>query len=124
MSQLKLRYKKINTMNWNKLSTIEELDSIINESTTEPILIFKHSTRCSISATALSRLERNWTDETSQKIKPYYLDLIAFREVSNQIESKFNVEHQSPQILIIKDGKSIFDTSHMGISYQAILENL
>lgn len=111
-------------MNWNKLSTIEELDSIINESTTEPILIFKHSTRCSISATALSRLERNWTDETSQKIKPYYLDLIAFREVSNQIESKFNVEHQSPQILIIKDGKSIFDTSHMGISYQAILENL
>lgn len=111
-------------MNWNKLTTIETLDSIANESNSQPILIFKHSTRCSISATALSRLERNWTDDTSQKIKPYYLDLIAFREISSGIAAKFNVEHESPQILIIKNGICVYNNSHTGINFATILENI
>jgi bacillithiol system protein YtxJ len=107
-------------MNWNKLSTIDQLEEIVRESDQKPVLIFKHSTRCSVSSTSLNRLERNWNQEELGQIKPYYLDLISFRDISSAIAQKFNVEHESPQVLIIKDGKSIFDRSHLEIDYISI----
>ena len=110
-------------MNWQKLTDIEQLDTIKQESLSVPVLIFKHSTRCSISATTLSRLERNWDDEKSKGLKPYYLDLIAERPISNQIAKDFAVEHQSPQALLIKGGKCVFDTSHMSISFDELIRH-
>ncbi len=107
-------------MNWNKLSTINQLEEIVKESNQKPILIFKHSTRCSISSTSLNRLERNWNQDELGPIKPYYLDLISFRDISMAIAQKFKVEHESPQVLIIENGKSIFDRSHLEIDYNSI----
>jgi bacillithiol system protein YtxJ len=106
-------------MNWNELTSLEQLDAIVNESMQQPVVIFKHSTRCSISSMALDRLERSW--DNGEDLKPYYLDLIQYRDVSNQIVDKFGVMHQSPQVIILKDGQVIYDNSHMGISYQSIL---
>ena len=63
-------------MNWNKLIDISELENINNLSNVHKVLVFKHSTRCSISSSALNRLERNWKDEDSEKLSPYYLDLL------------------------------------------------
>jgi bacillithiol system protein YtxJ len=111
-------------MHWNILETTQALANIIAISNEKPVLIFKHSTRCSISETALGRLERNWNDANDEKITPYYLDLIAHREISNTIASTFEVEHQSPQVLIIKNGKSIFDTSHLAITIPNIMNEL
>lgn len=109
-------------MNWNKITQISELDEINNLSLKNRILVFKHSTRCSISASALNRLERNWNNEIDDlKIIPYFLDLIAFRNISNEIASKWNIEHQSPQVLIIENGICVYNNSHMGISYEEIL---
>lgn len=107
-------------MNWNKLDKTEVLEQIIEESKEKPVVIFKHSTSCSISAMALNRLERSWNDGEMNGIKPYYLDLIAYRDISNAIAEKFGVMHQSPQILVIKNGACVHDDSHMGISYQSL----
>lgn len=105
-------------MNWNKLTDETQLATIKEESAQHPVLIFKHSTTCSISAMAYSRMERNWKDTAG--IKPYYLDLLRFRSISNQIASEFGVEHESPQVLLIQNGECVYDASHMGISFQAL----
>jgi bacillithiol system protein YtxJ len=108
-------------MNWNQLNQISQLEQIDLESQKQPVLIIKHSTRCSISSAALSRLERNWKDEDAKKIKPYYLDLLQHRDISNQVAAHYQLEHQSPQILIIKNGKCIYSATHFEINYNDII---
>lgn len=107
-------------MEWIRLENTETLEEIVKQSSDKPVVIFKHSTHCSISSLALNRLDRDWNAEEMNNINAYYLDLITYRQISNQIAADFQVPHQSPQVLIIKDGKCIYDTSHMGISYAAI----
>ncbi len=109
----------LNTMNWKNLRKLEELEQIDELSVSKPVVIFKHSTSCSISGMAFSRLERGVPTINSES-DIFYLDLLSHREVSNQIADKYNVEHQSPQILIIKDKKCIFNCSHMEISADRI----
>jgi bacillithiol system protein YtxJ len=106
-------------MNWISLTTEEQLSQIKEKSITVPQVIFKHSTRCSISSMVLDRLERSSTPES---IDFYYLDLIANRNISNKIAEVFNVYHESPQILIIKNGECIYDESHMGIRMDEIVQ--
>ena len=103
---------------WIQLSTENTLDEIIELSFQKPVILFKHSTRCSISSMALSRFEREW--DLSQHVELFYLDLIAFRELSNEIARVLNVEHQSPQVLLLKNGAVIYNASHNGISAQEI----
>lgn len=111
-------------MNWNPLTSIDQLEEINTLSQTQPVVIFKHSTRCSISAASLSRLERKWDLQKAGDVKTYFLDLIAYREVSNKIAELYGVDHQSPQVLIIQNGKSVYDNSHFGISFDEIVENI
>ncbi|MCG8323244.1 MAG: bacillithiol system redox-active protein YtxJ [Cytophagales bacterium] len=111
-------------MEWRKLENRETLLNIKEESEKKPVLIFKHSTRCSISSMAIDRLARSWKDDEINPHCLYYLDLIAYRSISNQIEEMFQVPHQSPQILIIKNGRCVYDNSHMGINYQDIKNKL
>ncbi len=108
-------------MNWIPLRSTEELEQIIHLSQLKPQVIFKHSTRCSISSVAKSRLEKaNAPEETPF----YYLDLLSYRSLSNSIADRFSVEHESPQILVIKDGKCVYDESHMGIDMEEIKDQL
>jgi len=109
-------------MNWNNLENASQLDAINEESKTIPIMIFKHSTRCSISSMALNRIESNWKDSDNQHIKPYYLDLIAHRDISNLIAEQYGIEHQSPQALIISNGECIYHESHTNIRYADIMK--
>jgi bacillithiol system protein YtxJ len=109
-------------MNWNHLNKPEILEEIKEVSKTQKVMIFKHSTRCSISAMALNRLERSWQENEMQAIKPYYLDLLNFRAISNQIEMQFGVEHQSPQLIIIENAQAVYDASHYDINYQDLLK--
>ncbi|HVD97972.1 MAG TPA: bacillithiol system redox-active protein YtxJ [Cytophagaceae bacterium] len=109
-------------MNWQELKTETELEDIKTLSKTHPVMIFKHSTRCSISAAALDRLERNWKEAEMKNVQPYYLDLISHRPISNKIQNDFHVQHESPQVLIIRDGKCIYSASHIDINYKEIKE--
>ena len=104
---------------WQTLNTLEQLGSIKKESHNQPVLIYKHSTRCGISSMVLNRLEREWSAELNG-IKAYYLDLIAFRSVSNSVAELFNVYHESPQAIVIKDGSVVYHASHMNISVDAL----
>jgi bacillithiol system protein YtxJ len=108
-------------MNWIPLRSIEELEQLIHLSQQKPLVIFKHSTRCSISSVAKSRLEKS---AVPNEIPFYYLDLISFRKVSNSIAERFGIMHESPQILLIKNGKCVYDESHMGIDMEDIKDQL
>ena len=108
-------------MNWNALDHITQLDVINEESKSMPILLFKHSTRCAVSSMAKSRLERS---KTPEKVDFYFLDLIKYRSVSNKIETEFMVNHESPQVLLIKNGECVYEESHSGISMDEIEEQV
>jgi bacillithiol system protein YtxJ len=107
-------------MKWNELRSPDQLDVIREESKSKPVLIFKHSSRCSISQLTLERLQRKWSVQ-ADAIKPYFLDLIAFREVSNRVADQFSVEHESPQVLLIRNGSAVYDSSHFDIEFGGIL---
>ncbi|MEX2566839.1 MAG: bacillithiol system redox-active protein YtxJ, partial [Cyclobacteriaceae bacterium] len=87
-------------MSWKKLDDISQIAGLVEESKLKPVLIFKHSSRCSISSMAWNRLERSWKTEDSQKMAPYFLDLINYRDISNQIADQFRVAHASPQVIV------------------------
>lgn len=108
-----------NSLNWNALTELKQLDSIVEESASTPVVIFKHSTRCSISRMALKNFEREYNLEESEAT-PYYLDLLQHRDISNEIAQKFQVIHQSPQLLLIKNGKSVYDASHSEIDAEVL----
>lgn len=107
-------------MNWNHLTATDQIDQIKISSTKKPALIFKHSTRCSISAMAENRLERSWVAEEIPSMDIFHLDLIQHRNISDYIAHAFNIPHESPQVLIISDGQCIYHNSHMGIAYHEI----
>ena len=111
-------------MNWTALNTEKQIEQIKEESRTQPVLIFKHSTRCAISGSALSRLERTWKDADVVPIKMYYLDLLSYRNISKQIADLFDVEHESPQVLILKEGNPIYVRSHLSITFHEIQQLL
>ncbi len=111
-------------MNWNSLTDEAQLATIREESHTNPVMIFKHSTRCSISSTSLARMQRSWNGEEVGELKPYYLDLLAYRSLSGQVASEFGIPHQSPQVLLISKGECIYDASHFEISFTEITQQL
>ncbi len=106
-------------MNWITLSNVADVDAIKTASFAQPQLIFKHSTRCSISSMAKSRLERATPAANTEF---HYLDLIAHRNISNLIADTFDVAHESPQVLLINKGECVYDESHGGISMDEIAE--
>ena len=99
---------------WNRLTSVNQLDIIDKESFQKPIAIFKFSTRCGTSRMALRQFEGQFEIE-DEKVKLYFLDLIAFREVSNEVAIRFQVMHQSPQLLVIRNGNTIHHSSHYSI---------
>jgi bacillithiol system protein YtxJ len=108
------------SMTWRQLTDLGQLNEIIHQSTEVPVVIFKHSTRCSISKMALKQFENDF--DTSYNVIPYYLDLLKHRDVSNAIAQRFDVPHQSPQIIVIKDGVAIYHASHESVSAKNLLD--
>ncbi len=102
-------------MNWIALTKMQQLETIVADSFKKDIVLFKHSTTCPISTAARMRLDSAWSIDTSQ-VDFYYLDLLAYRAISNEIANKFSVHHESPQLIIIRKGEAIYDNSHLDIS--------
>ncbi len=106
-------------MNWIDLNDEQQLTTIAEQSKTQPVVIFKHSTRCSISSMAKNRLERA---APAPDTLFYYLDLIKYRALSTKVAADFSIVHESPQIIMIKNGECTYDESHNGISMDEIAE--
>ncbi|HEY0677718.1 MAG TPA: bacillithiol system redox-active protein YtxJ [Chitinophagaceae bacterium] len=107
-------------MNWISLTKEEQLKQIRERSGEKAQVIFKHSTRCGISSLAKSRLEKA---KPAEGIDFYFLDLINYRSLSLKVAEVFNVYHESPQVLIIRNGECIYDESHLGISMDDIVKH-
>jgi bacillithiol system protein YtxJ len=97
--------------NWKPLTSLSQWNTLFTSE--ENCLVFKHSTRCSISSMALNNFEKHWKENDFKNL--YFLDLIAFREISNQIANDLNVQHQSPQAIIFNKNKIIYQASHSQI---------
>ncbi len=106
-------------MPWLPLTELSQLESIASESFNKPQVLFKHSTRCSISSMAEGRLNRaEWPKHGDF----YFLDLLQHRDISNAIAQQYKVHHESPQILVIKNGECILEQTHSGVNMQEIAE--
>ncbi|MFM2213422.1 MAG: hypothetical protein RL427_685 [Bacteroidota bacterium] len=103
---------------WRPLTDLGQLNEIIQESVDKPVVIFKHSTRCGVSRMTLKQFENEY--DLDDSVTPYFLDLLEHRSVSNAIAERFNVQHQSPQLLLIRNGKSVYDASHSEIYVDAL----
>ncbi|WP_342646811.1 bacillithiol system redox-active protein YtxJ [Mucilaginibacter sp. CSA2-8R] len=106
-------------MNWIALDKANQLDEIKQQPGYS--IIFKHSTRCSISMMAKRRFELDW-EQLPENLPLYFLDLIKHRDISNKVAEDFQINHESPQLLLIKNGECILDQSHGGISVDETLE--
>ncbi|MFI5452020.1 bacillithiol system redox-active protein YtxJ [Pedobacter sp. UC225_61] len=108
-------------MQWISLNNQEQV-KLIKENIGYSV-IFKHSTRCSISLMAKRNFELDWS-AIPENTTLYFLDLIAHRDISALIAETFQVHHESPQVLLIKDGECILDLSHSDISAEEIAEQI
>ena len=111
-------------MNWQTINDELQIEEIRQKSFQHPVLVFKHSTTCSISAASLGRMERSWDNEKAKNIEPFFLDLLRYRSISNKIAHDFDIEHQSPQVLLIQNGECTYDASHFDIRFDAIVSQI
>ncbi len=107
--------KNTTNIHWIPLKSLEELEALKDVSKNETVAIFKHSTRCGISRMVIKLFEKQF-DASMSDFKVYYLDLLNYREISNEIAATFQVLHQSPQLLVIKDGIAQAYASHYDIT--------
>ena len=114
-------FTKSNKMDWNNLNSVEQLSEIDEKSKTKTQIIFKHSTRCSVSSFAKRILTSEYDEDVQGKVDVHYLDLIAFREISQEIASRYSVIHESPQILVINNGACSYSASHSDVSFDKAL---
>jgi bacillithiol system protein YtxJ len=103
---------------WRLLRDLGQFEEMLQESYTQPVVVFKHSTRCSISRMALRQFENQWNLEV--KMVPYFLDLLEYRPISNTIATQLEVIHQSPQVIVIRNGCAVYHASHEGISVEEL----
>ncbi|WP_228547344.1 bacillithiol system redox-active protein YtxJ [Nonlabens antarcticus] len=110
---------EIKGIKWESLESVDQLHNLVKNSKLTTKVIFKHSTRCGISRMALNNFERNY-EELNQNVTYYLLDLLNNRDVSNAIAEELKVAHQSPQVIVLKDGLVIHTESHHGIDIKKI----
>lgn len=108
---------------WIHLSVPDQINELITESGSIPIVIYKHSSRCGLSYMTENKLESGW-EVLKPKVNLYFLDVIRYRNVSAAVAERFNIRHQSPQILVIKNGICVYNTSHHEINVDTILKFL
>ena len=112
----------VSKVNWLALVTMSQLDEVVKQSFEKTVLLFKHSTRCSVSRMVLRQFENAFMLE--EEITPYFLDLLEHRDISNEIAFRFGVQHQSPQLIVIKDGIAVYNASHESIAVQDLKKNV
>lgn len=100
---------------WNALTTLEQVNQVIEDSQGKMQVVFKHSTSCGISGMVLRRITTSWSSIDTSQVDFNFLDLLAYRNISNAIASKLNVVHQSPQVILLRNGEVVFHTSHGAI---------
>lgn len=107
--------KEIVEIPWHMLTSEVDLEQLEKESESKLVVIFKHSTRCGISRMVLKGFEKE-LDVSEEQVKLYFLDILNNRGVSNEIASRFQITHESPQLIVLKNREVVHHASHNGIS--------
>ncbi|MEY3443213.1 MAG: bacillithiol system redox-active protein YtxJ [Bacteroidota bacterium] len=107
-------------MGWNRLENFKQVGDIVAASARKPQLIFKHSTRCSISEAAKYRLDAD-LDGLKSVCDVHYLDLLSYRDISKLVAERFDVVHQSPQVILVKGGRPVYVRSHYDINARELM---
>lgn len=107
-------------INWEHLESEDQLHHVLKKSSEKIQLIFKYSSTCSLSSMMFNRFENDWKSHTTGNINPVFLDILSYRNISNEIENILKVRHESPQVLVIQAGKCVYNSSHMGIIFDKI----
>lgn len=103
-------------MKYTEITSIEQWQQVLATSNEQPIVVLKHSTTCPISAAAYSEF-------TAVDFEHAYLvKVIESRDVSNEIAANLDVQHASPQAIVIKDGKASWQATHHAVTAKAIEE--
>lgn len=110
-SEQDIAKEEIKKVPWHEIEEMSTLDEMVETSMKQPVAILKHSTSCGISRMVLRQFEQNY-DLEGEQLKLYYLDLLRHRDISNKIASRFNVPHESPQLIVLMEGKVVYDASH------------
>jgi len=118
-SEKDIASKEIKKVPWKEITDLETLDTLTQESYKKPVAILKHSISCGISRMVLRNFEQEY-DLKEEDYNLYFLDLLRYREISNKIASRFNVPHQSPQLIILKEGKVVYDASHSEVKAESL----
>ena len=121
-SEKKEKEVEKNATPWIDLNSMEQLDGIEKASENKTIAILKHSTRCGISRMVLRMFESDYDIDENEPIDLYFLDLIAYRDISNEIAERFNIRHESPQLIVIKNREVVHHSSHQAISANKLKE--
>jgi len=108
---------------WKILNSMEQLTQIAKDSKSKPVAIYKHSTTCGISGMVLRGLQSQYDIEASA-LDFYYLDLKAYRQISNEVAARFQVWHESPQIILIKNGTAVYNASHSAVNAHALKDKV
>lgn len=108
-------------MKWNNIQSQKQVEEILEASQERYQILFKHSTTCPISSMAKMRLESQWNLDN---VDAHYLDLLSYRSISNYIADSLSVHHESPQVILLKKGEVIYDSSHLDISVAEIKESI
>lgn len=108
-------------MNWKNIQSEKQIDDVVKASHDSYQVIFKHSTTCPISSMAKMRLESKWDLDN---VDAHYLDLLNYRSISSYIAESLSVHHESPQLILLKNGEVIHDSSHLDISLAEIKESI
>jgi bacillithiol system protein YtxJ len=111
--------KSNSKINWIPLTDVNQLDEIKEISKYKPTIIFKHSTRCSVSRMVLKQFENEFY--LHEKFDLYYLDLLEHRPISQEIATRFGVVHQSPQLLLIQNETAIYHANHEAIDAEKLI---
>lgn len=121
-SQRDISKEEITEVPWHPLNEVGQLDEIERASKEQPVAIFKHSTRCGISRMVLKNFESDIEKNGAGSSLLYFLDLLSNRDISSEIAQRFGVQHESPQLLIISNGKVVHHSSHHSINGQQVRE--
>lgn len=119
-SDKKQEEKTEKSLPWIQLTEMQQLEEIEKLSGEMTVAILKHSTRCGISRMVLKMFESDYDLSDNEPVKLYFLDLITYREISNEIAARFNVRHESPQLIVIKNREVVHHSSHQSISAEKL----
>jgi len=111
------------SVNWKNLTDLDQVDRILNDRTGQKHLLFKHSTRCGVSAMTKRQFEKEWAEE-NEDVDVWYLDLLNYRDISNAIAEKTGIYHQSPQAIALGNGEVCYSASHSEVSAKQIVKSL